>query len=243
MPLLVLTYLIQIALIVHVVKTGRNTIWVFVLLFAPFIGGIAYFIVEILPELMNSRGARKAKRSVTNAIDPNRDLRTASQRHAIADTVQNTLILANQHLERGQFREAAELFESCLRGIHAEDPDILFSLAKAQFGGKDYAAVVRTLDRLKATNPKARNADSHLLYARAQEESGAIVAAKAEYEALAKYYPGPEPRCRLALILKSQGDIEGARKLFLAVLGESDVAGRHYNQVHKEWVALARRES
>lgn len=243
MPFLVLTYLIQIALIVHVIKTGRNTIWVFVLLFAPFIGGIAYFIVELLPEIMNSRGARKAKRTVTNAIDPNRDLRSASQQHAVADTVQNSLVLANQHLERAQYRDAADLFARCLRGLHADDPDILFGLARAQFGLAEYSNVIQTLDRLKATNPKARNAESHLLYARAQEESGAIDAAKVEYEALAKYYPGPEPRCRLGLILKSQGDLEGARTLFLGVLGESDVAGRHYNEIHKEWVALARKEA
>lgn len=242
MSLLILTYLVQLALIVHVLKTGRNAIWVFVLLFAPFIGGLAYFIVELLPELMGSRGARKARRSVANAIDPNRDLRAASQQHAVADTVQNSLVLANQHLERQQYREAADLFGRCLRGLHADDPDILFGLAKAQFGLNDYAAVIATLDRLRETNPKARTADSHLLYARAQEESGAIDNAKTEYEALAKYYPGPEPRCRLALILKARGDAEGARKLFAGVVGESEVAGRHYNQIHREWVALARRE-
>lgn len=242
MSLLILTYLVQLALIVHVLKTGRNAIWVFVLLFAPFIGGLAYFIVELLPDLMGSRGGRKAQRSVANAIDPNRDLRAASQQHAVADTVQNSLVLANQHLERQQYREAADLFGRCLRGLYADDPDILFGLAKAQFGLNDYAAVIATLDRLRGTNPKARTADSHLLYARAQEESGATDNAKTEYEALAKYYPGPEPRCRLALILKARGDAEGARKLFAGVVGESEVAGRHYNQIHREWVALARRE-
>jgi hypothetical protein len=243
MAFLVLSVLIQLALIVHVIKTGRNTIWVFVLLFAPFIGGLAYFIVELLPELMNSRAARKAKRSVTGAIDPNRDLRSAAQQLAVADTVQNSLILATQHLERGQFKEAAELFARSLRGLHADDPDILFGLARAQFGLEDYASVIQTLDRLAGANPKARTGDMHLLYARAKEGSGAIDAAKTEYEALAKYYPGPEPRCRLGLILKAQGDTEGARKLFQAVLGESAVAGRHYNVIHKEWVALARREA
>lgn len=243
MPILVLTILIQLALVVHVLKTGRNTIWVFILLFAPFIGGLAYFIVELLPEIMNSSGARKAKRSVTNAIDPNRDLRNASQLLAVADTVQNSLILANQHLERSQYKEAAELFARSLRGVHADDPHILFGLAKAQFGLTEYANVIQTLDRLAQANPKARSGDMHLLYARAQEESGAIDAAKTEYEALAKYFPGPEPRCRLGLILKAQGDVEGARKLFQAVLGEADVAGRHYSVLHKEWIALARREA
>lgn len=243
MPFLILSILIQLALIVHVIKTGRNTIWVFILLFAPFIGGLAYFIVELLPELTSSRGARMAKRRVASAIDPNRDLRSASRRLAVADTVQNSMILANQHLERSQYKEAEELFARSLRGVHADDPEILLGLAKAQFGLGEYASVIRTLDKLKATNPTARPAEGHLLYARAQEESGAIDAAQHEYEALAGYYPGPEPRCRLALILKAKGDVEAARTLFRGVLDEAEVAGRHYNAIYRDWVALARREA
>jgi hypothetical protein len=242
MPILAVSVLLQLILIVHVIKTGRNTIWVFVLLFAPVVGGLAYLIVELLPELMNSRGARRAKRNVTKAINPNRDLKEASLNLAVADTVQNSMTLANQHLERSQFQEAEELFTRSLRGVHADDPDILLGLARAQFGLRKFGDVVATLDRLKTTNPKSRSADGHLLYARAHEELGHVSQAKTEYEALAKYYPGPEPRCRLALILKAEGDVEGARELFRSVVNESEVSGRHYNTLHKEWVALARRE-
>jgi hypothetical protein len=45
------------------------------------------------------------------------------------------------------------------------------------------------------------------------------------------------------MILKSRGDLEGARQHFSRVVNESEVAGRHYNTIHKEWVALARRET
>jgi hypothetical protein len=72
MPILAVSMLLQLILIVHVIKTGRNTIWVFVLLFAPVVGGLAYLIVELLPEFMNSRGARRARRNVAKAINPNR---------------------------------------------------------------------------------------------------------------------------------------------------------------------------
>jgi hypothetical protein len=243
MPGFILVYAVQLALIVHVIKTGRNTIWVFVLLFAPLVGGLAYLIVEILPEITQSRGARRAKRSVSNAIDPNRDLRAATRNLAVADTVQNSLILANQHLERSQFREAADLFARSLRGVHADDPDILLGLAKAQFGLAEYATVIETLERLKKANPAARSAEGHLLYARAREELGEVGEARKEYEALAKYAPGPEARCRLALILKAQGELEAARALFRSVASESEVAGRHYNTIYKDWVALARREA
>lgn len=242
MPFFIVSLVIQVALVVHVLKTGRNTTWVFILLFAPVIGTLAYFIVELLPELTNSRSARQARRSMTKAINPDRDLKDASRQLAVADTVQNSIAVATHYLERDQYAEAKDLLVRSRRGVHADDPVILLSLAKAHFGLGEYAEALRTLDELKESNPAARSPEGHLLYARAHEELGQIDAAIHEYEALANYYPGPEPRCRLALLLKAKGELEKARALFQEVVREADISGRHYASLHKEWVALARRE-
>ena len=51
MLFLILSLIIQVGLIVHIVKTGRGMMWVFIVLFFPLVGALAYFIVEILPEL------------------------------------------------------------------------------------------------------------------------------------------------------------------------------------------------
>jgi hypothetical protein len=242
MPIFILSVIVQLALIVHVLKTGRNTFWVFVLIFAPIIGGIAYFIVELLPELTNSRSGRQARRSVSKVINPDGDLKHASRQFAVADTVQNSIMLANQFLERSQFAEAKDVLERARRGVHVDDPVILLLLAKAHFGLEDYAAVLKTLEELKASHPSARSPEGHLLYARAQEELGKLDEAIHEYEALAEYFPGPEARCRLATLLKQKGEHERARVLFQEVVRESEIAGRHYSSLHKEWVTLARRE-
>jgi hypothetical protein len=242
MPIFIIAILIQLGLIVHVLKTGRNTMWVFVLIFAPMIGGLAYFIVELLPELTNSRSARQARRSVAKAINPDRDLKHASRQLAVAETAQNSIKLANEYLDRSQFAEAKELLLRSRKGVHADDPVILLSIAKAQFGLQEYADVLKTLEELKNTNPSARSPEGHMLYARAHEELGNIDAALHEYEALAKYFPGPEPRCRTAQILKARGDTASARALFEEVVRESEIAGKHYASLHKEWVSLARRE-
>lgn len=243
MPIFIVSMLIQLGLIVHVLKTGRNTTWVFILLFAPIIGALAYFIVELLPELTSTRTARQARRSVAKAINPDRDLKQASRQHAVADTVQNSIALANEYLERAQFADAKEVLVRARKGVHADDPVILFLLAQAQFGLQEYANVLATLEELKNTNPAARSPEGHLLYARAHEELGDLDAAAHEYEALAEYFPGPEPRCRLARILKARGDAARAQALFEEVVRESEIAGRHYATLHKEWVALARRET
>lgn len=243
MPFFILSLIIQVALVVHVLKTGRNVSWVFILLFAPVIGAIAYFIVELLPGLQNSRAAHNARRRMADTVNPHRHLQAATQNLAVADTVQNAMILADQCLAKGRFGEAKELYERSLKGIHADDPVLLLGLARACFGLGELQQTLDALDRLKEKNPSHRSAEGHLLYARALEQLQRRDEAIHEYETLSAYYPGPEPVCRLGLMLKAGGEQARAAALFKRVVDESRIAGRHYNNLNKEWVQLAQRES
>jgi hypothetical protein len=243
MPILILSILLQLALIVHVLKTGRNPIWVFILLFAPVIGGLAYLIVEILPELTAGRTGRRLRSSVARAVNPDRDLKQAARDLAVAGTAQNAMKLAGEYLAKGRFAEARDLYAGALHGVHADDRDLLLGLARAQFELGEYREVIESLERLRQSHPGLKSPEGHLLYARAKEESGSKEEAIQEYEALAKYSSGPEARCRLAMLLKERGDAERARAIFRDVSSESKVAGRHYNSIHREWVQLAQREA
>ena len=242
MPILILSVVVQLALIVHVLKTGRNTIWVFILLFAPVIGGLAYLIVELLPELTRSRTGRRLRSSVVKAVNPDRDLKTAERNLSVAGTAQNAMKLAEELITKGRFGEARDLYVGALKGVHSDDPDLMLGLARAQFALSDYSQVVATLDRFRQSHPALKSPEGHLLYARAQQELGYAEEAIHEYEALIKYASGPEPRCRLAMLLKDRGELERAKAMFRDVKSESEVAGRHYNSIHREWVQLAERE-
>lgn len=242
MPLLILSIIIQVALVVHIIKSGRNTTWVFIVLFFPLIGSLAYFIVELLPELTRSRAGREAGRAIVRTVNPDKDLKVAADRFSVAETAQNGMLLAEAMLEKSRFAEARDLYARFLTGLHADDPRLLLGLARAQFGLGDYAATIASLDRLKAAHPDQRSPEGHLLYARALEEGGNRDGAIEEYEALCGYYPGPEPFCRLGVLLKAKGEADRAKPLFEKVLSEAKIAGRHYNTIHKEWVAIARRE-
>ncbi|HEY4645959.1 MAG TPA: hypothetical protein VIH25_06725 [Steroidobacteraceae bacterium] len=54
MPLLILSLAIQVLLIVHAIRTKRNSLWIWALALLPLAGPIAYLIVEVLPELARS---------------------------------------------------------------------------------------------------------------------------------------------------------------------------------------------
>ncbi len=242
MALLILSVVIQLSLVVHIIKTGRNMTWVFVVLFFPLVGTLAYVIVELLPEWTGSRSGVTLRRKLARLASPDRGLKQASERFAVADTVQNTIVLAEECLAKERYAEAAELFQRARRGVHEDDPVLLFGLARAKFGLGDAAGTVAALDLLKERHPEHTSPEGHLLYARAREALGDIGAAVLEYEALVGYYSGPEPACRLGAILKQQGRHAEAQALFQKVINESRIAGRHYNTLHKDWVEMARRE-
>jgi len=243
LPLIILSILVQLALVVHIIKTGRNTTWVFIVLFFPLIGSLAYFIVELLPELLGSRTGRTAAKKVAKAINPDKELREAVERYEIAATPKNALTLANAHLQHGHYAEAKELLVRARVGLFSDDPDMMLGLSSAHFGLGEYAETLLLLDELKRMHPKRTTGEGHLLYARALQESDRIAEAIKEYEALVAYFPGPEPACRLAMILRERGESGRAEELLQSVLQKAKISGRHYNDLYKEWVALARREA
>ena len=241
MPALVLVFGLQLLCAAHVVRTGRPNQWLFIVLALPLAGCLAYFLVEILPELMHSRAARQAVRDIGAVIDPERKLRELIQRAAEADTVANRAALAEECLRLGRADDAKRLFERSLTGVHATDHALMLGLARAQFALADHAGVCATLDRLRAAHPGLDCAQGHLLYARSKEQQGDIEQALLEYTALAGYHPGEEARCRLALLLHKTGRVAEARALFEQVVRSVERAGKCYFRSERDWYEVARR--
>lgn len=241
-PLLLLSFALQIACCVHVVRTGRPLYWVFILLVFSFLAVIIYFIAEILPDLRHSPSARRTVRSVRDRLDPDRDRCDAARLLKASDTPENRRRLAEESLRSGDYAQACELYEQALKGLYATDPDLMLGLAKSQFGLGDSAKARATLDALIAANPGFRSADGHLLYARAVEDTADAAAAIHEYEAVVQGYPGEEARARFGLLLKRQGDHARARSVFQEILDRSDAAPRYYQREQRDWIEVAKRE-
>lgn len=242
MPIFVLSLIVQVALVVHIVKTGRNTTWIWIVVMLPAAGSLAYVIIEIVPELMGSRTARSATRRVENIINPNKGLNAAAQDYAITDTVENSLRLAEECLNKGMHGEAKRLYEKALVGIHEDDPEIMFGLATAEFAQGDYGETKRVLNLLIEKNPGYKNQEAHLLFARSVESLGEVSQALEEYEALAAYYSGAEAKYRYAALLREQGQIDKANALLVEIVQLSKIAGKHFRALNKDWIAQAKKE-
>lgn len=243
MPLiLLLSVAIQIGCAVHVVRTGRPYFWLFIILFFSLIGCAVYLITQVVPELGNNRGLRKAADKARRTLDPERERRRIQSQLQLADTLQNRLALAHESAAMGDSANAAELFQSCLRGMYENDSGIMLELAQAQFASNDFVATRTTLEALIAANPKFRSAIGHLLYARTLEALGDTEAALKEYAALDTSYPGEEARVRHALLLKQIGREAEARQVWQQVLLRSQASPKFYQRNEKNWIEQAKRE-
>lgn len=238
----ILTLAIQAGLIVHVIRTGRNSLWIWAIALLPAAGSLAYVVVEILPGIFGGRTARRTKAGMQRIIDPNRDLRQAAAAVEVSGNVDARRRLAEELYGRGQYDEAIGVYLAGLKGIFEHEPTLLLGLAQAQFAARDFAAARASLERLIQHNPDFKSADGHLLYARALEAQDALEEAEHEYAAVAPGYPGAEARLRYALLLKRRGKLDEARRLLKDLVDGAKLGPAHYRKAQAEWLERARRE-
>jgi hypothetical protein len=241
--LVIVSLLIQAGFIIHVIKTGRNQLWIWVLIIpgVAMAGMLAYIVVEILPGLLRSRTAQRTARGFKKAMDPTADLRRYEHEARVAGHVASRQRYAEELTRHGRYDEAIAQYREALTGLYEHDPNLMLGLAQAQFGKGDASAARATLDTLIAQNPDFRSPAGHLLYARALAAEGNYARALEEYAALAPSYPGAEAAVRYAQLLKSQGQDEKARQVVRELLEQARIAPGHYRRAQREWLEAARR--
>ena len=237
----ILSLVIQVLLIVHVIKTGRNQIWIWVLALLSLPGAIAYIAVEIIPELFRSRTAQRTARGLRKAMDPERELRRYENEARVGSNVASRQRYAEELVRHRRYDEAIAQYRQALTGLYEHDPNLMLGVAQAQFGKGDASAARSTLDELIRLNPDFRSPAGHLLYARALEGEGNVAKALEEYRIVAGSFPGAEAAVRYAQLLKAQGQTDEARRVARELLQQARIAPGHYRRAQREWLEAAER--
>ncbi|MES2818559.1 MAG: tetratricopeptide repeat protein [Pseudomonadota bacterium] len=241
MPLLALLVIAcQVVCGLHVVRSGQERYWLYLIIALPGLGCLIYGLGVMLPNLLGSRSGRRAVARVQDKLDPERYLRDLRDELSLGDTSHSHALLADELLRLGQAEEAASHYQAALRGVHAQAPELLLSLARAQFAQGDARGCRLTLERLIEHNPQFRSPAGHVLYAQALAQDGETEKAETEYLALLDYFAGPEARYHYALLLKRLGRLEPARQQLESIQAYARRAPKHYRNLHREWLALTR---
>ena len=241
--LFIISLLIQAGFIIHVIKTGRNQLWIWVLIIPglAFAGILAYVVVEILPELFRSRTAQRTARGLRKAMDPGADLRRYESEARVGGNVASRQRYAEELVRNGRYDDAIVQYREALTGLYEHDPNLMLGLAQAQFAKGEASAARVTLDELIRLNPDFRSPDGHLLYARSLEAEGNVQKALEEYRVLAPSYPGAEASVRYAQLLQAQGRRTEAQEVARELLEQARIAPGHYRRAQRPWLEAAQR--
>ncbi len=237
-----LTILIDVALVVHCLRTGRNSLWIFVIVFLGPLGWLIYGIVELLPGLLGGSGARRAVRGMRRTLDPGQELRRYAAEAQRTGDVASRQHYAEELIRHGRAPEAAEVYRQALTGLYESDPDLMLGLARAQFAMAAYAEARATFEELMKRNPGFQSPDGHLLYARTLEAEGDTPRALQEFASVSRYYAGAEAPLRYAQLLRASGDVARARGVLKDLLDNARSAPRYYRRMQRQWLVMAEHE-
>ncbi|WP_245646566.1 tetratricopeptide repeat protein [Sphingomonas soli] len=218
---------LQVICIVHLMRNGRNPIWLSALIFLPVVSALAYFVVEMLPGLGGIRHVRTAKSNVVALIDPERDLRAAQEALDLADTAANRLRVGDAMAALGRHAEALPLYRESIR-MTVGEPDLRTQgkLAASLYETGQAMEALALLDTMPEPAGQSEKDRQALLRAKALEHLGRNAEALAIYEDVVTRIAGEEARCRYAALLIA----EGWERRAIKVLEEVETRMRHLDR-------------
>lgn len=238
LPLIGLSLILSIALAVHVVRTGRELFWLWIILIFQPLGGLIYFIAIVLPELFRGPAAQRLERSARAALDPLREYREAKQACEDTPTVRNQSRLAQAASALGRHEEAERLYADAAHGIHVDDPALLLGRANALLELNRGADALAVLESLKA-EPEGHTPAATLALGRAYETVGRNEDAEAFLRDASERLPGFEGMGRYAAFLARTGRKDRAREMVADMDKRLVRLASHFRKEGKHWRDLA----
>jgi len=228
-------WILQLALVIHVYRTGRPYWWTFVLFSAPIVGGLAYFFIEISPELGTAGG-----HGFFYALKP-RKWRIADLKADIeeTDTVENRLALAEELTAGDLKQDAHDVAVECLRGVFKDDPYTLTAVARYKIEILQYDKALSLLERVNTQADRRLALQVGLLKGDSLLGLARFTEAEETYHAIDGKFIGEAPRYGLASIMEKTGRQQEAVSLWKDIRTKFRKASPAWRRTEKKWYKLA----
>ncbi len=222
--LLFVPYALQLLCIVHIMRTGREFYWIWIVIILPYVGGLAYLIVEILPGLR--RGGRRveaAKAAMAKVLVPGKKLRDLRNKAEFSPTVENKVEYADALAEEGSWAEALAEYEACLGGLARNNPALLYKAAAAAFEAGEPEKAAGYLGRLsKKPNGVFEQKAWNALHLRILERTASPEAVSAEYDRVRTLANDREIDCLYLEYLERSGNLDRLESLLERIRAEEE---------------------
>ncbi|WP_298395648.1 tetratricopeptide repeat protein [Sphingobium sp.] len=204
---------LQIVCAVHVIRSGRNQIWLLFIMLFSLLGCFAYVMLEVLPQHWNNRHVRTARAQVVGKVDPERAVRDAERAIDLADTAANHIALGDAQAARHRYAEAEAAYRKGLALGPGNDWGTQVKLAGVLFELGESAQALALLEAAPELSRGSEWDRRTLLKARIMADLGRSADARLLFEDVVERIAGEEARCHYAAFLLQQGDSRRARAI------------------------------
>jgi hypothetical protein len=228
---------LQVVCAIHCMRRGTQGKWLWIIVFLPLVGCIIYIVSEMRPR----RSINAPKIDIGAVINPAGKIKKLEDDLKFKDTFDNRIKLADAYLAAGQITPAIELYEKSLTGAFAENEHGIAQLAAAYFQKERYNDTISSLKKIYNTHQFARSR-THILYAKALEQTGNAEAAENEFKLMKGRYSNFEQRYEYGLFLERADRIEDAYAIFEQMLDEAPHLSSMERKNNRIWLSKAKDE-
>ncbi|WP_243751718.1 PLDc N-terminal domain-containing protein [Niastella caeni] len=228
---------LQAICVIHCMRKGNQNKWIWIIVFLPVIGSLAY----IFSEIITRRGIDNVTSGVGSVLNPGGSVRKLEEQLRFSDTFHNRIALADAYLATGQTDDAINLYEQSLTGVFTENEHVIKQLIVAYSNVGRYADILPLAKKIYAS-PQFAKSRVHVLYAMALEQTGKNELAEKEYKTMNGRFAYFEARYQYSLFLLRAGRDDEAKQVLDSMVYEGGHLSSRERRANNVWIGKARDE-
>ena len=233
----IFTIVLQAVCVIHCIRKGTQSNWIWIIIFLPLIGSLAYIFTEIFTD----REIQNVQSGIGTLFSARGRIKRLENNLRFSDTFNNRIALADACHADGQIEKAITLYESSLEGNFTENEYVLGQLIKAYYQIKRYSDIIPIAQRIYKI-PQFSLSRQHVLYAIALANSGQAAAAEKEFKMMKARFSNYEARFQYARFMIANNRSEEARQLLKEMTGEVSHLSTRERRHNRNWFMQAKEE-
>lgn len=232
-----LILVLQAVCVFHAIRSQNQNKWIWIIVFLPVVGCIAYIFSEILTK----NKIQNTQVVLNKAINPGGQVKKLEQELKVSDSFENRIALADAYLSINRLLEAQELYEESLNGIFKDNQHVIQQLCKVYYLLEKYPNTLPLIEKIKA-NKEFNSSETHIIYALTLEQLGRYDQAEKEFLSMFAKFSNYECRFNYGQFLVRRNKIAGAKEIFEQLLEESYHLKGFERKHNRIWFSGAREE-
>lgn len=217
----------------HAYSRGAENKWYFIIMLFPLIGALIY----LYDTFYSRRKVDSLAEGVKTAFVSNYQTRKLENELSISNTIANKINLADEYYQLGRNEDALELYNSCLRGIYKDDPELLKKIIRCLYAEKDYESIVEVGQRMLKF-PNFNKSEEKICLAWSCHHTGKSTLAQKYFSEMNTRFGNYLQRIEYAKFLDSNEFENEAKSLLIDLIDEIDSLDayerRNKKQYHQE---------